>query len=344
MGNSKTAISYDFSLAIKGLAVLLMVFHHCFGFSRFYVDVPVYLNNNILHTIAINAKICVPIFAFLTGWAYYQHQVKSIQYSAKKIIIFLFDYWIIVIPISIFAILFCGYHYTYGTVGEFLPLFPHSLMIFTWYVWFYILIMAIFPIFAIIETGQKKACRFLCFIIILASIMLTARKLPILWILWVWYPSAISGYFIAKFRLFETFSAQIKSKHIAFIIASTFYILSLFVYKYKGTILEQNTGYLSAPLFIMGSLLLHHAFPAKQFWNILRYMGRHSMNIWFIHCIFFSVNTREVVQPIAFFWDNPIWIFCVTLLVSLVISIIITPIQQQINKRLHSLAFEKIGL
>lgn len=344
MDNSKTAISFDFSSSIKGLAVLLMVYNHVFGFPQWYIDAPDFLNNHILFAIARSAQICVPVFAFLTGWTYYHHQVKSIQYSAKKIITFLFDYWIIVIPISIFAILFCGYHYTYGTAGEFLPLFPHPLMIFTWYVWFYILMMTLFPLFGIIETEQKKAWRILCFIIILASILLTARKFPGLRDLWIWYPSAISGYFIAKFRLFETFLSRIKSKHIAFILASIFYILSLIIYRHRGTFLGQNTGYFSAPLFIMGSLLLHDAFPSKRFWNTLRYVGQHSMNIWFIHCIFFSSITRGIVQPIFYFWNNPLWIFCITVTISLAASIVVHPIQKYLNKQILPHLFSLLKL
>lgn len=343
MDNGKTAISSDFSLSIKGLAVLLMVFHHCFGFPEWYIDVPVFLDNGILLEIAKSALICVPVFAFLTGWAYYHHQVKSIQYSAKKIITFLFDYWIVVIPISIFAILFCGYHYTYGTVGEFLPLFPHPLMIFTWYVWFYILMMTVFPIFAIIETEQKKAWRILCFIIILAGILLTAHNYSGLKYLWFWYPSAISGYFIAKYRLFETFSTRIKSKHIAFIIASLFYILSLYIFRW-GSFFGESTGYSSAPLFITGSLLLRYAFPAKQFWNTLRYIGQHSMNIWFIHCIFFSSITRGIVQPIVYFRDNPLWIFFITVTVSLAASIVMQPIQKYLNKQILPHLFSLLRL
>lgn len=256
----------------------------------------------------------------------------------------LLNYWILVIPISIFAVQCCDYHYTYRSVGEFFPLFATPLMIHAWYVWFYILMMLILPTFAIIEAEQEKAWRHLCFIIALTAIMLVSKKLPIFGYLWTWYPCAVSGYFCAKFRLIETFISRIKSKHLAYIIAAVVYISSLLLYRYKGFVLKQSTGYVSAPLFIIGSLLLYYTFPAKQLWNSLRYIGLHSMNIWFIHCIFSSPVTRGIVQPIVYFRDNPLWIFFITVTVSLAASIVMQPIQKYLNKQILPHLFSLLRL
>lgn len=321
-----------------------MIFHHCFAFPTWYVKVPDYLNNHFLHTIAYSAKICVPIFAFMTGWVYYHHKDKSIIYSAKKIVTFLSDYWTIVIPISLFAILFCGYHHPRLLAGEFFPLFPHPLMIHAWYVWFYILMMIIFPIFTLIESEPKKAWRILCFIAILASSMLTTRILPKLTDFWIWYPSAISGYFIARFRIFEIFLSRIKTKSIAFIGACIFFTSSLLIFRYKCYFLGQSTGYISAPLFIMGTLLLQYSYPKKLLWNALHYIGLHSMNIWFIHCIFSSPITRKIVQPAVYIWNNPLWIFCITLTISLAASIVMQPIQKYIKKYILPHLFSMLKL
>lgn len=345
MDNRQKAISYDCASIIKGIALLLMVFHHCFGYPQWWhIETPYYLDNYFIHSIAQSAKICVALFAFLTGWTYYHHKDKSIKYSAKKILIFLLNYWVIAIPISIFAVLFCDYHYTFSSLGELLPIFPHPLMIFTWYVWFYILMMAVFPLFNLLETQQNPRRTRIFFIILLGNIMLLSHETPGLKSLWMWYPSALSGYFIAKFHIFELLCSRISLKPFGFIVALIFITISMAIFSYRSVFASQSTGYICAPLFIGGILLLQNRHISNPCWGALRFIGTHSMNIWFIHCIFFSSITKHVVQPIAFIGNNPVWIFGITVFLSLIISIIATPAQRYLNKQLLPSIFSALHL
>lgn len=344
MSNRQAAITYDCAAAIKGIALLLMVFHHCFGFPQWYVETPYYLDYKHIHIFAHSAKICVPVFAFLTGWTYYHHNDKSIKYSVRKILIFLLNYWLIAIPISIFAVTFCGYRYTFSSLGELLPVFSHPLMRHTWYVWFYILMMSVFPLFRLLETRKNMWRNRILFVILLGGIMLLSHRTKELLYLWEWYPSALSGYFIAKFRIFESFRFRICLKPIIFIIAVIFITSAIYIFRYMGVFADQSTGYLSAPLFISGILLLRHINITNPFWSSLQFIGVHSMNIWFIHCIFFSSITRHVVQPIAYFWDNPVWIFCITVGFSLAISMIAQPAQRYLSKKLLPPIFSALHL
>ena len=56
------------------------------------------------------------------------------------------------------------------------------------------------------------------------------------------------------------------------------------------------------------------------------------MNIWFLHCIFFAVVTRNVFQPIAFIWENPVITVVWILFICSILSLIIGKIQKLINK------------
>lgn len=331
------AISYEGALIIKAIGVLLMVFHHCFAFPEWHIAPPVYGGNAYKLVILARAvKICVPVFAFLTGWTYFHHADKSVRYSAKKILTLLCDYWIIVIPISIFAVLFCQYQYSIDSLGELFPFLPHPLMLFAWYVWFYVLMMAVFPIFGLLESPQKKPWKYLAFIILLGGVMIGAKNAPSGWNeLWYWYPSAISGYFIAKFRILELVTSRIKSKISALILGPILIAAALYINLYYGkTFLNQHTGFVSAPLFIIGVLLLHTLFPTKKLWGPLVYIGGYAMNIWFIHGIFYSPITKSVVQSAAFFRNTPVWIFGATFFISLILSILMRPIQQYVSKQL----------
>lgn len=336
------SISRDCSLTIKGIAVLLMVFHHCFGFPQWYVDVPSFMANAHLMKLALTFKICVPIFAFLTGWTYYHHKDKTIKYSIKKITTFILDYWIVVFPMSLFAFLFCGYNYSIKTLGELLPVHSHPLMIFTWYVWFYMLMMLAFPLFYLIEKHTRTIWLHLFFVGLAVGclMILFFAKIDEFHTFCQWYPCAIVGYYIAKFRIFEFCLLFIKNKCTASLVsivllASSLYIYSFDSYLQNGSCLHACTRYTTAPLFILGFILFRRmVLNINVLWSSLGYVGKHSMNIWFVHCIFFSSVSRDVVQNIARFGDEPIWIFCVVILFSLVVSIAVSPIQNFLKQGL----------
>lgn len=342
--NANLAISYECAFTIKAFAVLLMVFHHCFGFPSWYVYAHEFLDNGHLMRLAHAAKVCVPVFAFLTGWTYYHHKDKTIKYSFRKIITLLCDYWIVVLPISLFAFLFCQYHYSFKSFGELLPVFPHPLMIFAWYVWFYILMMAVFPLFSLMEKPIKTVWPHISFAILICVVMFFARRSVAIHDLWAWFPSAISGYAIAKFRIFEFCLLLIKSKTISFVLAVLFLLCSFYIYLYNGWYLQVSTGYISAPLFVFSIVLLNNAVVYNKLWDILSCIGRHSMNIWFIHCIFYSSITRDFVQDCVFCENAPIWIFGIVCISSLAISKVIYPAQKYINQKFLPFVFSSLRL
>lgn len=70
----------------------------------------------------------------------------------------------------------------------------------------------------------------------------------------------------------------------------------------------------------------------KWFRKILLVLGENSMNIWFLHCIFFSIATRELFQPIAYMIKNPIFVVFWILLLCTIVSIPVGKIQRQFMK------------
>lgn len=329
------------------MAVLLMVFHHCFFFPCWYISTPppAFLTDPHLLNLAEYAKICVYIFAFLTGWTYYFHKNKTIGYSCRKISTFLVSYWIAVIPIIIFAYLCCDYHYSMQTLGEFLPILRHPLMIHTWYVWFYILMMAVFPLMRLTEGTGKSILSISLFFICMSGIMVCSRQVHVFNHFYTSFPSAMAGYCFARFRLFEHCISHIHSKPIAGFMS----IITLILSYYMSTILNSSAMLchlarpLSAGLFIMGILFLLHVFRWSKLKAAFKYIGIYSMNIWFFHCIFHSSITRNFIQPVAFYFLNPIWIYSVVVLTSLLLSIMATPLQKCLVNRLLSPIFDNSG-
>lgn len=342
--NGQKTISYGDGLIIKALAVILMVFHHTFGFPEWYLNAPAYLfEAQFLHDLARTFRICVAVFAFLTGWLYFHHEKKSVGYSIKKIANFLLNYWIVVLPITLFAWCFCGYSYSLKMIGELIPFFQHPLMIFTWYVWFYVLMMLFFPVFSVLESDGKKIFTIPLFIILLVGMMLCARRVGVIYYLWCWFPCAMSGYFVAKFHLLEFCLHRVRSGICAAVVSLPVFGVSLYIYRCFGDLNEQNMGYLSAPLFVLAIILCGPLFHCSGIENVLRFIGKHSMNIWFFHCIFFSDVTRGVVQKAVFICDNPLWIFGSVFGISLGLSVLITPVQKLLTRCMLSPLWGKLG-
>lgn len=97
---------------IKSSAIIMMLYHHMFGFVSWILKSNMYfrykIGNHTLQVIlARYCKLCVGLFAFQTGYAMY---LKSDEYSSyksviKKIMNFLIRYWIVFLIFIIVGIL-----------------------------------------------------------------------------------------------------------------------------------------------------------------------------------------------------------------------------------------------
>ena len=133
---------------IKGIAVILMVFHHTLGFQDWLIDgiTLIGITNECSMIFARATKICVALFAFLTGWQYALHRDKSFKYSIRKICTILLNYWVTFAVVLLFAVLICSYRPSIALIGyEGLLLYTPILM-FSWYVVFYIGMMLVLPL------------------------------------------------------------------------------------------------------------------------------------------------------------------------------------------------------
>ncbi|MDK2809175.1 MAG: hypothetical protein PWP24_1912, partial [Clostridiales bacterium] len=96
----------------KGIAILLMVYHHLFAYKRLpqtYVSVIPFISRTDLASIAAFGSICIAIFMLLTGYGlFYSNQT---QHSYKKwlfhhLMRFLFHVWLVFFLCNIPNILF----------------------------------------------------------------------------------------------------------------------------------------------------------------------------------------------------------------------------------------------
>ena len=79
----------DDTKVVKAIAVMLMLYHHLFGFpERIYNNyinlIPTINNHNISFLIASFGKICVTIFIFLAGYSSYISMKNNKEESVVK--------------------------------------------------------------------------------------------------------------------------------------------------------------------------------------------------------------------------------------------------------------------
>ena len=325
------AITVPIGNVIKGVAVLMMVFHHCYGFPGWFADttkIPSCMAQ--VQSWACSAKFCVSIFAFMTGWTYFRHLDKSCAYSLKKICSCLVEYGFLVVVMIAFALLFCDYEPSLsGCVNELLPFGNnHKLMNFAWYIRFYLIVIILLPFLAILMDVQGKMCRyvvlFIGLLVLYATLIILGCGDDAYWL-----PCVISGYFCSQFQIVERCTRFIISIKISFVIGVVAVVASCCLYKYYGHISKGafNAGALYAPLFCCGLVLFYPHLKKIKIAQILQFLGKHSLNIWLLHGVFFSIHTRDYFQQYAYAIDSPLYVLPFVVGCCLIASIFIKPLQ-----------------
>lgn len=326
------AVSYSDTMMLKGVAIWMMVVHHCFAVPSWYIETPDFFQDASWIVVGRIAKQCVCLFAFLTGWTYYHHKDKSGRYSFYKIVSFLLLYWCSLALSAAIAFFFCSWRPSsfMDVISEIFPVNDHPLMIFVWYVWYYVLMMLIFPLYYYFETRKAAWLRWGGYAVGGVLLFVLSSQCPIFSNL-IWFPFSLFGYLIARWSVLEyikTLASQVRLGNTIF--GSVFVILALFLF--RDFHIGEYTGRLPwcffSPLFLISGLsLLISAMPLPGFRSVMHLFGKHSVNIWFMHGLFFSPETREVVQNVFFVYSNPIILFFTVLITSLVLSFALTPVQ-----------------
>lgn len=102
----RKAFTQKDSLGVKGIAILMMIWHHCFlsgRFEAFSISFEPLRESQVVH-IALFFKVCVSLFAFVSGYGlYFSFQRTNVRgeevgsWVIKRLIKTLSNYWVIVV-------------------------------------------------------------------------------------------------------------------------------------------------------------------------------------------------------------------------------------------------------
>lgn len=317
------------SLIVSGVAVLMMLFHHFFGFADFLTEVNHWISLfnvggvEIERCFAAFGKLCVGIFAFVSGYVIWKKNEEYISLTRilKRILKFLMSYWIVFALFLIYGLcageeIPTGSAFIQNMFGLATgPNFPYINVAFAWYVAFYCSLLLLTPCllflfkrnFVKVEWGGL-----LVDVILLICITLLINIIPSLIYLDFLYPLPISlvGLLVCKYDLFGKLYSKI-GHHISTFVSLM--IIAAVALVRQGLLLFDipqigiEDGIFSF-FFIFAVITLTNRLKCKKIDQLFIFIGTQSMNLWFLHGIFFTGSKN--LQWLLYFPHYPLLIFC----------------------------------
>lgn len=317
---------------IKGIAILLMIWHHAL-IPEFYVTPePVLGSWGIIH-LSMGGKFCVGLFTFIIGYGYACSSNHKLIYSLKHIWRLLKQYWLLCLLIFFpLGIIFGGGNITdYHTLICNLVGLKFQYNLASWYVLFYVFAMlAIIPISL---AADKKPYSTLMFSIVIfgwLTYLIPTRENLLYDTLnrWCHYaPVLVVGYVAAK---------QEWIKRIPDLPTKSYLIIILIVLASRcliSSIKGIATDTFFAPIFVFAVVAyLNKAKVAGWLKKSFERFGRVSMYMWFIHAIFYSSYTKSIFQTTPLWQNNPFFAFMLITLVSYLLAELIIAINERVSR------------
>ena len=370
----KEVFSKNDSTAIKGIAIIMMLLHHCFRDREIYEGFAINFypfSENMVNILGIVCKMCVGMFVFITGYGLslslrkinkdYQLTVKeTCQWTVNRAILVLSGFWIISFPTILIGECIDGraseVFFEDGTIYGFIQILFDGLglsniMRTCTYLktWWYMSAAIVF-IFLLPVLGRMKNKIGYFFLII--SIILFPRVLGLDYVggthAFSYFIPLVLGMMCSEYDLFvklKQYHYGIKKggKIFKFIFETCICILIPVLYYETKTdrFWELKFGVLPV-LFIFYCYAYIVRIPVMK--QILYFLGRHSMNIFLIHNIYRNLYLTEFIYSFKHF----ALCLLVLLALSLATSILIEGIKKIIGydkliKKLCNYVTEKIN-
>lgn len=348
--------------AMKGIALTLMFVHHFFTFPHWYIDGIAYpAIEPLVRFLQAPTRVCVAVFAFLTGYFYHFSREQSLRYSLRKVRDFLISYWVVYGLLMVVAMGLRTWEFSVTEAVAGLLGLDTTIMIFCWYVYFYILAMLVLPVLVKFSTGTLVGDGFVLGIlpVFLFTILLGILEIEfemdggylsaVLAMGNEWLPVMISGYLCAKYALFEGYFDSMRQQ-VRTGWGRTLLCLILCGGAFFGRLLcpRVRLGHLSiagswidlvismdilyAPLFVYGMANLLRTVKTAVIRKPLEEAGKQSMLMWFLHCVFFNCS-KEYTQPILYALKNPVLVLLFGLTICYLLAILIDMPLKKLLKR-----------
>lgn len=345
----ETGLSKKDSLCLKGIAIFMLLFYHLFRqrklFDEFIINFfP--LSEGVAVRIAIMCKICVSIFAFISGYGLLK-SVKKIHLGRKEVskwnmirlvktmagfyFIYIFSFIITVIinryPVHTYFKDSITEGIIYAVI-DFLGLsnlFNTPTMLTSW--WYMSAAIVFILAVPVIYTISKKIGYLPVIMIVVAIPRIFNMEYPGGQSPYTFLLPVIFGMIFADYKIFEKISDFLEKKKIIFV--TGFFVLGIFLVFYYyiyfsidyWTMWELEQGIL--PVFVI-IFFRYYIIRIPVLKEVLSFIGKHSMNIFLIH----NFIRRLYFNKFVYSFHHILLITFVLFIMSLIVSIVIELIKK----------------
>lgn len=337
-------ISKHHSLYLYGLAAIAMVYHHLFcipdRLNGLWVPMPVLFGINLELTIAWYCKLCVAIFAFLSGYGFvhYADRKWGNAINAKAVISFWFSrlrkfyprFWFI-------ATIFLTYGFLSRAISLSLTnLITTALGISTqfngewWYIKQYLVLVGLFPALYMLLQGTRDN-RHLSLRLTLSVIIAYAVS-RLLYAQFTYCLIFIEGITVARYRIFDRVNLHFENTRHAGAIAIAI-MMATFVIR---TALSSEAASSFPDVIIIAPFIYSviSILGSKEH-RILASFGKHSTSLWLSH----TFIIYYYFQPIILMPKYSVLIFFWALLLSLIVAMLLDASYERLSAFIAKINF-----
>lgn len=322
-------LSIQDSNVFKGLAILMMLCHHLFFSPDYGFDDIVVHGHGLINTFAMQCKICVAIFVFVSGYGltakYRGMDIIDLGHfywnRFTKLLVNYWFIWLIFMPISVFwlgpslgaqygyshvplklALDFCGIIDWFG-ISSYNP---------TW--WFYGCIIGLYILFPLLYRLMKQNILFLLVISIVVAFLPKDYLLGVR----IYMLSFVCGMIFAYKN--DKQAAITPPLYVWCILLSIVLICRI------------KAGYQSfyeALILVTGVYVYQYIPGLTKTKSVLAFFGRHSMDMFLTHTFIFFL--WPATHNIVYMTSNPLVIYATGVILSLTLAVVIDKIKSLIG-------------
>lgn len=304
--------------SIKGIAILIMLAHH-------FIVMPLVELPYVIRLFGYACKICVAIYAVLSGYGYFFAKEKTYKYGARKIWSLLQIYWITLFILFIPAAMRGGWTLTpWKLIVQLFGLLP-NLNWFAWYVFFYIFCMLVMPLLCKLGVFRFKPLINLAGMVIIPfAIAVVLHTLPWygdntivndLFSCFLYFPCFLVGYWMAENKMIEKTNNVWWFKQPILCLVG---VALVFIFRIiSNSLVSWPLDVIYVPVLICLICSLKIIIDLKPVSAILETLGKYSTGMWFFHAVFFSTYISDIFKPILLIVKNPVAMYLWLVVLSL---------------------------
>lgn len=338
----KSNFSKEKSFALKGIAIILMMLHHTFRSDTLYSDFHISffpLGQQWVTRFASVAKICVPIFALISGYGLYlsykNSTDKGIKWTIIRYIKTFSGYWFIWIASSIITQIASGrFEKVFGQeniwkqmlniVIDFLGLanlYRTPTLNGTW--WYMGAAFVFIVLTPFLLANEKNLCGCLLVEVIFLRVLCgknSALAFPGSNTAFVYLFVFTLGMVFAKYKLVDRIINS-GMKPLRFFVELLLLVLCFNLYINIETRLFWELKWGIIPVLLI-LFCVEFIIQIKFIGNILCFLGKHSMNIYMIHTFIRGVYFHSITYSMRHFGLVILFLLVSSLLCSIIVETI----------------------